>query len=746
MSAKREDAPEGATRVRRPRLGLSMRFGLLLVGALLLLVVAAGLLWYQQTRSVAEVVREGTASLRELAFESLEERGQGQAAQIADSLANPLYYFDLAVVGDQIGALKAQADVAYVYVYDREGRVIHDGSRGISTYGQPMDDPLAFRSVVSDGPVVQWSPEIMDVAHPITLGSERLGGVRIGYGLARIAESQANAQRALAERLHALGRQQLVLETGLVGLAVIVTLLLSLFVERAFVRPVRRLADTAREIEAGRFEAAAAMAGQHDARRHDEIGDLVRAFGRMSESVARHDRDIRTLAFSDALTGLPNRYAFRELLDESLQARQNAGDELALLFIDLDDFKRINDTLGHDAGDDVLEHFAARIDACLRRAGLENARLARFGGDEFIAFATGREMRTHAAQLAEAIIEVLQRPFEVRGARVHLSASIGIALYPHDATSTVVLLKSGDVAMYQAKVAGKSCYRFYSRAMDQAVERRMRMEQDLHGAWERGELSVEYQPIYQLADGRMVGAEALLRWAHPRQGRIPPSVFIDVAEQSGLIEQLGRHVLERACADAVRWGEAMPDQPPFVAVNVSARQLRGGGLPEVVANALAAAGLDAARLHVELTETAVLGDELQAGSLLARLRSSGVKVWLDDFGTGFSGLSHLRRVPVDGVKIDRSFVADVLRDPDDLALTSAIIAMAHSLGITVVAEGVENEGQHDVLRERGCDLAQGYWLGRPMSADALMLQMRTPAQGIASIGEGLAGLRSEWEE
>jgi len=243
------------------------------------------------------------------------------------------------------------------------------------------------------------------------------------------------------------------------------------------------------------------------------------------------------------------------------------------------------------------------------------------------------------------------------------------------------------------------------------------MEQDLRGAWDRGELSLAYQPVYSLSDNVLRGAEALLRWQHPEHGAIAPSVFIDVAEQSGLIETIGPQVLRAACEDTVRWQQAHPKADKlFVSVNVSPRQLRSGDLPRVVATTLKDTGLEAERLHLELTETAVIGDEIHASGLLSRLRASGVKIWLDDFGTGFSGLSHLRRVPVDGVKIDRSFIADVLRDPDDLALTTAIIAMAHSLGITVVAEGVEKEGQFDILRERGCDLAQGYWLGYPMNA------------------------------
>ncbi|MBA2237806.1 MAG: EAL domain-containing protein, partial [Lysobacter sp.] len=328
------------------------------------------------------------------------------------------------------------------------------------------------------------------------------------------------------------------------------------------------------------------------------------------------------------------------------------------------------------------------------------------------------DARGLATQLADVLVIELGEPIEVRDRQVFLSTSIGITLFPDDASGATTLMKNGDVAMYQAKVAGKNCYRFYSRAMDQAAERRAQMEHELRGAWARGELSLAYQPVYRLSDHAMIGAEALLRWKHPEQGMVAPSVFIDIAEQSGLIEVLGPQVLRQACLDAAEWQRAFPGRHPlFVAVNVSPRQLRSGDLPRIVAGCLSDAGLDPTRLHLELTETAVLGDEVHASRLLSQLRQTGVKVWLDDFGTGFSGLSHLRRVPMDGVKIDRSFVADILRDPDDLALTTAIIAMAHSLGITVVAEGVETEGQYVLLRERGCDLAQGYWLGVPLAVD-----------------------------
>ncbi len=696
--------------------GLHAKFALL-AGATLLLMLAVVLLMLQRQRAMQdEVIGRSGDAMHELVFERLRQHGEAASAQVAESLVNPLYYFDLDAIGVIARNVLRQPDVRYVLVYDNNGNILHDGSGDIPTFGQAMRDPLAYEAVSATGVHAQWTERILDISSPVRVGDQRLGGVRIGYSLDEVRGDEQKAAQSLRESLGALGSRHLlwiaVAFAALVGLAAFASLLL----QRALVRPIRELATVAQEIEAGNFNTSVVPSG-----RNDELGELTRAFGRMADSIARHDRDIRRMAYTDALTGLANRLAFRESLDQRLMQLRGAGRELALLFADIDDFKRVNDTLGHDAGDEVLVQFANRIRHAVERYGdSEETLLARFGGDEFVILLQGghdgaRDVRGMATELAETLVEELARPLVVQGRQVFLGSSIGVTLFPDDAAGATALMKNGDIAMYQAKVAGKNCYRFYSRAMDQAVERSVRMEQDLRGAWGRGELSLVYQPIYRLGDGQLVGAEALLRWHHPEQGSIAPAVFIDVAEQSGLIESIGPEVLRAACNDAMRWHRDFPrGEGLFVSVNVSPRQLRSGDLPMQVAATLRETGLPAPQLHLELTETAVLGDELQASALLSRLRNTGVKVWLDDFGTGFSGLSHLRRVPADGVKIDRSFISDVLRDPDDLALTTAIISMAHSLGITVVAEGVEKEGQYAILRERGCDLAQGYWIGHPV--------------------------------
>jgi diguanylate cyclase (GGDEF)-like protein len=694
------------------RFGLQARFLAAMAIMLLVVIALVATLLHRQKVMQKEVAELGRDAMHGMVEDSLRRHGEATVDQLADALANPLYYFDLDAVGSLVRSAQKEPDVSYVLVYDNQGRIIHDGTADIAVYGQTMTDPLAYEAINARAMHTQWSTQIVDVSEPIMIGSERIGGVRVGYSVASVRAYEDKAINAARARLNELGARHLGWIALLLAALAGVSVAIMVYVQRTLVRPIRQLARAAHDIEVGNYNGERMASA-----RQDEVGELVRAFGTMSDSIARHDRDVRRMAYTDSLTGLTNRLAFRESLDHRLMMLRGAGRQLALLFADIDDFKRVNDTLGHEAGDEVLQQFAHRIRDAVEQLGGDDALLARFGGDEFVILIQDGDVRGSATRLAEKLVAELGRPIVVQERQVFLGTSIGITLFPEDASGATALMKNGDIAMYQAKVAGKNCYRFYSRAMDQAVERRVRMEQELRGAWERGELSLMYQPVFRLSDSRIIGAEALLRWQHPELGMVAPSVFIDVAEQSGLIESIGPRVLRAACAAAARWGtdrDAM--EPLFVSVNVSPRQLRSGDLPDVVADCLRDTGLPASRLHLELTETAVIADEAHASALLATLHRTGVKVWLDDFGTGFSGLSHLRRVPVDGVKIDRSFIADMLRDPDDLALTTAIIAMAHSLGITVVAEGVEKEGQFNLLRERGCDLAQGYWLGYPVTA------------------------------
>jgi len=692
----------------RLRMGLQARFLASMSLVLVVVLVLLGLLLQRQQVMREESEALSRAAIHELIDAHLHARARTLALQLATSLSRPLHESDHEAIDALLQEQRKDGLVRYIQVSDSHGRIVRDTGTPGGGPGVVLEDPGLL---LAEDVTTRTDAQVFEAAAPIRRDGRRTGLVRVGMSLEVAHRFEEQNVERLRARVGELARRQNAWVALLLGLLLAVGVGMAWYVQRVLVRPIRDLAASARRIEAGDYDVQVPAST-----RTDEMGELERAFNRMSESVARHDRDVRQIAYTDALTGLTNRLAFREDLDHRLAQLRGSGRELALLFADIDDFKRVNDTLGHEAGDEALLQFATRIREAVQAHGGEGAMLARFGGDEFVILVEAEQARPLATRLAEVLVRELRVPLEIEGRQVFLGTSIGITLFPEDADSASALMKNGDIAMYQAKVAGKNGFRFHSRAMDHAVERRAHMEQELRGAWERGEVSVVYQPVCRTADGRVVGAEALLRWQHPVLGAIAPSAFIDVAEQSGLIDQLGPRVLRQACMEAARWIQEAGDSRLFVSVNVSPRQLRHGDLPDIVADCLRESGLPANCLHLELTETALISDELQAAALLARLHGTGVKVWLDDFGTGFSGLSHLRRVPVDGLKIDRSFIADLQRDPDDLALTTAIIAMAHSLGITVVAEGVEKQSQYALLAERGCDLVQGYWLSHPLGA------------------------------
>ncbi len=706
------------------RLGLQARFLLTAaVGLALLLVLAYGV-WRLERSGTDQLISLTSGEMRAQSQENLERRGLVMAELLADSLTNPMYFVDLKAIGEIAKSALRQPDMEYVLVFDRTGHILHDGSSDIVAFGREMSDPFAGRAVASTDVLVQTSEYVIEVTRPIFLGDEKLGGVRVGISRAEAARIELAARDALSEKTQALGQARMrALIWPLLGVVCLLVLGL-LLVARGLVRPARLLAQAAQQMERGRYDTGL------NSDRGDEIGELIRSFGRLGQSLAEHHRDVRRLAYLDTLTGMPNRLMLRESLARALLLGQSNGTALALLFIDIDDFKRINDTLGHDAGDIALGQLAQRLETCLEEVrdqtippGQSIDLIARFGGDEFVALVSGSDIRERARSLAERILDSVRQPLIAGSRPVHLNASIGITLFPDDAADAQQLLKNGDIAMYQAKVHGKNCFRFFTNYMTKLAEDRLALEQDLRAAMAADQIEVHYQPIVDLASDRIVGAEALLRWNHPARGLVPSSHFVAIAEDFGLIEQLGRFAMRRACEDAAAWPELHGEQP-FVSVNLSVRQLRQPDLPAEIAATARQFGIVPARLHVELTESALLDDEPLAISALAELRRHGVQIWLDDFGTGFSGLSHLRRVPVDGVKIDKSFIQDLLTDRDDLALTSAIVAMARSLGIEAVAEGVESASQLEILRSLRCDLGQGYWLGYPMNQAEMLLTLR----------------------
>jgi diguanylate cyclase (GGDEF)-like protein/PAS domain S-box-containing protein len=449
----------------------------------------------------------------------------------------------------------------------------------------------------------------------------------------------------------------------------------------------------------------------------------VMAFRDMSD----HKRDaarIRHLAHHDALTDLPNRFLLQERLTHALDLAERSGLCPALLYLDLDRFKPVNDLLGHAAGDALLMLVAKRLHAELRPTDT----LARVGGDEFVVVAM-LDHPENVALLAGRLVDALARPFELNGNQVEIGTSIGIALYPKDGDSQQALTHAADTALYRAKQEKRGTFRFFEPAMDEHLQARRRLERDLRHAIERRQLQLHYQPLVGCATGKVEGFEALLRWNHPELGLVPPLGFIPLAEEVGLIVEIGRWVLETACEAAVRW-----EGPQWVAVNVSTVQFRQSDLPGVVSGILARTGLPAGRLEIEITESVLMDDSKRAAGILSSLREQGVRLALDDFGTGYSSLSYLHAFKFDKLKIDRSFIARLGQGEDATIIVRTIIGLAHNLGLSIVAEGVETVQQLELIRDLMCDQVQGYLLGRPKPMDSSIEPTATRTKTLARAG------------
>ncbi len=432
------------------------------------------------------------------------------------------------------------------------------------------------------------------------------------------------------------------------------------------------------------------------------------------------------LANHDALTSLPNRTLFLERLQLAVDGADAGGYGVALLFIDLDRFKLVNDTLGHYAGDQLLIHIARQLQSLL----LPGETAARLSGDEFTVLLEGAAGEAQVAARAQAILDAITALSGADGQQMFISASIGISMFPDDGRDADTLLVHADTAMYRAKQRGKNGFQFYTADMNARALERLKLEYSLHRALAQQELELWYQPKVALDSGRIVGAEALLRWRHPELGLVPPDRFIPIAEDSALIVQIGNWVLDTACADIRRWRD-VGHLPGRVAVNVSGRQLKHGDFTRQLEDRLRRHGLDSADLELEITESVAMDEAGGMVDMLRRLQQLGVYLSIDDFGTGYSSLSYLKRLPVRGLKIDRSFIADCGRDNDDAAITRAIVSIARSLGLDVVAEGVEDEEQRRFLRELGCNCAQGFLFSKPLARSQfevlLAIQASQPA-------------------
>ena len=426
----------------------------------------------------------------------------------------------------------------------------------------------------------------------------------------------------------------------------------------------------------------------------------------------------------DPLTGLPARTLLHDRLARAIADSGRAGTVVAVLFVDLDRFKAVNDAHGHDRGDRVLKEAATRLQRCVR----ESDTVARISSDEFVVVLGALRRPDEASMVARNVLSAMEQPFDLGGEPVYCTASIGIAIHPGDGASAETLIRNADIAMYRAKKHGRNGFQYFLPEMHDQAVRRIQLETALRGALERGEFQVHYQPRVSVADGQVTGFEALLRWQHPQFGLLPPSEFVPVLEDTGVIVAVGEWVIGTVCREIAQWrAMSLPLRP--IAVNLSARQFRTPGLDRTINAIIAESGIDPALLELELTESLLMHDPEAAVATLRNLERAGVRLAIDDFGTGYSSLMYLKRFPIDALKIDRAFISDATSNPEDAAISLAIIQLGHSLGLRVVAEGVETVAQLEFLRRAGCDEMQGFLFSRalPAAAARAMLPAGRPA-------------------
>jgi diguanylate cyclase (GGDEF)-like protein len=623
---------------------------------------------------------------REVLLQRLLERANelsGFVAEITANQVDELKAFELEIILED---LAQQQDVRLAEIVDAKGIVVADGDNRSTLFLAKSSTAAVEKALATGEKVVIHDDQSVDVAVPVRLGPRLVGVVHLTMSL----DSVHAAVTALTWQAFRWGMI-------LLGLALPVTA----FCTIRLTRRIGLVTAAARQIASGDFDFAFRETTS------GEVGELQAAFNHMKAALQQNLLEIERLAYTDPVTGLSNRQAFRRMVDRTLQ-KASPREQGAVLFIDLDRFKKVNDNFGHHVGDSLLTLVSARIDDVLKtfRNVMGDVLVARQGGDEFTVLLVRTKSPVTAEVVAESLVAALSEPFSLQDQRIVIGASIGIALYPADAGDHETLLRKADLAMYSAKESGRRTVRVYSPELEQLSLERLTLEGELRKAIAEHELTVYYQPKVSCIDGRLVGAEALVRWNHPTRGLLAPAQFLPLAEEVGLIADLSWYVLERAVMEASRI--APGEDPISIAVNVSARQFEEAHFTERVAAILDRFTLDPALLELELTESIAMGDPDSVIERIAPLKARGVRFAIDDFGTGYSSLSYLTRLPIDVVKIDRSFIKAVRNSANDRTLVTTILRMAESLSFQTVAEGIESEEDFQFVREHGASTAQGF--------------------------------------
>jgi diguanylate cyclase (GGDEF)-like protein len=643
-------------------------------------------------------------SLRHAMFDRL----RTQADIIGFNTVSALTFSDPEAALDTLSSLKNEADIIGAALFSHQGRLFAHYKRG--TDNVPPHVPQQDSGIINGN---------LFVVSPIVFGGERIGSIML------ISDLRSWKHRQLRE---------LAIGVGVFSLSLFVAMLLSSRLQRLVSEPILKLAGTARRVSESQDYSLRA-----EKLSSDEIGALVDDFNGMLRQIQLRDielqkarneleekvhartqelteltRQLEHQAYHDTLTGLSNRVTFDDHLRLATAQAKRDGRRIAVMFLDLDRFKIINDTLGHAVGDKLLVEVAQRLKACLRSSDT----LARLGGDEFAVLLPQTREGTGAAEVAMKITAAIAEPIQVDGYRLHVTTSIGISLFPEDGSRAETIVKNADTAMYRSKDRGGNQFTFFSADMNARAERRLELESKLHQALREGALSIHYQPRCDTVTLEVVGFEALVRWNDPEEGPIAPAEFIPLAEECGLIASIDEWVLETACREMLGWCVSA-DRDIRLAVNLSPAQFIREDLHQVISGILQRTGFPGPKLELEITESLFGPGNANARKILELVRELGVEVSIDDFGTAYSSLSRLKQLPLHTLKIDRSFVRDLGQDPDDETLVRTIIAMAHNLNLKVVAEGVETKLQYDYVKHYGCDTVQGFLFGHPVPGDQI---------------------------
>ena len=635
--------------------------------------------------------------------QQLVERGHALGRLISLVSPDAILGFDFLLLNDYTREVSSQQDVVY-------GVIVNPQGVPISSYINDSDPLIKKRFAAAKSNDISkllqkldGQDDLIQLEFPITQNNVLLGRFLVGI-------SRQSLQSEFS--------RQLIIQI-LVLTAIVLFLSAAIYAVFRFnvLFPIQKLIAASQKVARGQYTLV-------EEKSADELGQLARAFNAMTEEVRQEQAKLHRQANFDTLTGLPNRMMALDRIKLEINRARRSVMRFAVFFIDLDNFKNVNDSLGHAVGDELLIATGTRVQATLR----DTDTVARLGGDEFLVLSPDVTNEVQVEEIAERMIKAISEPQELSGRKVVAKCSIGIALYPDNGESVETLMANADNAMYQAKATGQGSAVFFTQEMNTRLRERMQMEQDLNLAVESGQLALHFQPIFDAAGQRHRGAEALLRWHHPERGAISPAVFIPLAEATGLIVGIGDWVLEQACRNWSAWHNGGIN-PGFLAINISRIQFRKR-FSKRLAELMSIYGIPPHALELEITESVLLDDHHQVAEELGNLRAVGLKLSLDDFGTGYSSLSYLKRFRFDVLKIDRSFVAGLPHNPDDVLLVKAILAMAKGLELKVVAEGVENHDQLSFLTLQGCDFAQGYLLARPMNEEAYRSYLQNLQAGV----------------